>query len=124
MLGTLNPQPSTINHQPSALIPASYLHLVGLHVGNTVHHETANTISPLVHSDHVPGLVQLICCSQTSGTRSDDGDLLASPRHGGAGHYPALLRSIFAALIHSAQVQEMYSSSVIMHCSWAARIAF
>jgi hypothetical protein len=67
--------------------------LVEFHVGNTVHEETANTISTLVDSDAVASLVELISASKTSGTRSDNGNGLARAILGRRRDHPAHLET-------------------------------
>lgn len=52
--------------------------LVELHVGNTIHEETSESVVAIVDRDRVTRLVQLIGRGETSGSGSDDGDLLAS----------------------------------------------
>ena len=51
--------------------------LVELHVGDTVHEQTTNTISTLIDGDGVASLVELVSTSKTSRTGTDDGNGLA-----------------------------------------------
>jgi hypothetical protein len=67
--------------------------LVELHVGDTVHEETTNTVGTLVDGDLVAGLVQLIGSGETCGTRTDDGDGLARTPLRRSRNHPAHLEA-------------------------------
>lgn len=67
--------------------------LVKLHVGDTIHEQTTKTVSTLVDGDKMASLVQLIGGSKTSGTRTNDGNLLAGADLGRVGNHPALLET-------------------------------
>jgi len=47
-------------------------------LGDTIHQETSHTVVAVVHGDEVTGLVKLVGAGETGGTRSDNGNTLAS----------------------------------------------
>jgi hypothetical protein len=67
--------------------------LVELHVGNTVHEKTTQTVSSLVDGNKVTGTVELISSSQTGRTGSNDRDSLASADLGRLRNHPAHLET-------------------------------
>jgi hypothetical protein len=67
--------------------------LVELHVGNTIHEQTTQTISSLVDGNEVTGTVELISSSQTSRAGSNDRDCLASADLGRLRNHPTHLET-------------------------------
>jgi hypothetical protein len=51
--------------------------LLKLHVGDTIHEETAWAVSAFEKRDEVTGFVELIRGGETGRARTDDGDFLA-----------------------------------------------
>jgi len=52
--------------------------LVELHVGDTIHEQTTDTVGSLVDGNTVASLVELVSGCQTGGTGTNDGDSLAA----------------------------------------------
>jgi hypothetical protein len=52
--------------------------LIELHVGDTIHEQTTDTVGSLVDGDTVASLVQLVSSCHTSGTGTNNGDSLAT----------------------------------------------
>ncbi len=71
-------------------IGASFNHrLFQLHVGNAVHQQTANAVSPLEDSYPMPGMIELRGASQTGWARPDHRNLFAGTHRGRFGKHPA-----------------------------------
>ena len=67
--------------------------LVELHVGDTVHEETTDTVGTLIDGDSVTSLVELISTSETSRAGTDDGNSLSRTGLGWRRNHPALLKT-------------------------------
>jgi hypothetical protein len=67
--------------------------LIELHVGNAVHEQTTKTVSTLIEGNEVASSVELVSAGQTSGTRSNDGDILAGADLRRGRNHPAHLEA-------------------------------
>mmetsp|Transcript_4606 Transcript_4606/g.12575 ORF Transcript_4606/g.12575 Transcript_4606/m.12575 type:complete len:361 (+) Transcript_4606:1414-2496(+) len=79
-------------HQVHA--PLHHVQLVGLHVGHTIHHEAADAVCALKHSDFMAHLVELVGGSEACRAAAYDGHLGSGAVAGGAGHHPAFLKGL------------------------------
>mmetsp|Transcript_51253 Transcript_51253/g.111216 ORF Transcript_51253/g.111216 Transcript_51253/m.111216 type:complete len:257 (+) Transcript_51253:362-1132(+) len=78
-----------------------HVHLVCLHVRHAIHHEPADAIRALVHSDAVAHLVELVCRCQTSGARADNPHCLSGAEGRRHGPHPThLVRFVDDAQLH------------------------
>jgi hypothetical protein len=59
-----------------------------------IHEKTSNSIGSLKDCDKVTGSVELVSGGETSRSRANDGNLLASPRGRWSWHHPTLLESL------------------------------
>jgi hypothetical protein len=67
--------------------------LVELHIGDTVHEQTTNTVRALVDSHLVTSLVELVGSGKTSRSGTDDGDSLTRAPLGRSRDHPAHLEA-------------------------------
>eukprot|EP00038_Savillea_parva_P027850 m.61810 g.61810 ORF g.61810 m.61810 type:complete len:549 (-) comp8048_c0_seq1:4976-6622(-) len=72
--------------------PLHNIHLVALHVGDTVHHEPANAIGTLQHRHRVPGLVELVGGGHPGRTRPDNADGPLGAHGGRLGDNPSFFK--------------------------------
>jgi hypothetical protein len=72
---------------------ALYYLFVELHVRDTIHEKTADTVGTLIDGDSVTSLVELISTSETSRAGTDDGNSLARTGLGWRRNHPALLKT-------------------------------
>jgi hypothetical protein len=94
--------------------------LVELHVGDTVHEQTTNTVGTLVYGDFVTSLVELIGGSETCGTGANNGDSLTRTPLGRSRDHPAH----FEATVDDGTLDGLDADGVLVDAENASTLAW
>jgi hypothetical protein len=93
--------------------------LIKLHVGDAVHEQTTKTVGTLIEGNEVTSMVELVSAGQAGGTRSNNGNSLASADLRRAGNHPAHLE----ATVDNGTLNRLDANGVLVDAQNASALA-